>query len=166
MRRAGFPRQRPARAAGFAGKRAGTCAGFAIVTALFLIVVLAAMGAFMMNLSAMQHGTSTLSLTSSRVYYAARSGLEWGTQQTVIPAAGAACPVSPTTFSPAGPGFIGITVSVTCAYFPFTAGFGDEYHVYRLTSTASFGTLGSADYVERKLTSMVCRSNNPSAEHC
>ena len=42
--------------------------GFALVSAMFLMIIMAALGAFMVNLSTMEAGTVELSTSSSRVY--------------------------------------------------------------------------------------------------
>ena len=54
------------------------CAGFAIVSALFIIVALAALGAFIAVVSGGQQIGSAYDLNGARAYYAARSGAEWG----------------------------------------------------------------------------------------
>ena len=50
--------------------------GFAIVSAIFLLVVLAALGAFMLTFSTVQHATSAQDIQGSRAYWAARAGLQ------------------------------------------------------------------------------------------
>ena len=57
--------------------------GFALVTAIFLLVVLAALGAFMVTLSGVHQTTPTPALDATRVYYGAKAGLDWGIQQAV-----------------------------------------------------------------------------------
>lgn len=52
--------------------------GFGIVTAVFLLVVLAGLGAALVNLSSAQHTASTLDVQGARAYQAARAGIEWG----------------------------------------------------------------------------------------
>src|SRR5512135_2438392 len=60
-------------------------AGFTIVTALFLLVVLAALGAFMVSIATTQHVESALDLQGARGYQAARAGIEWGAYQVLNP---------------------------------------------------------------------------------
>ena len=63
--------------------------GFAAIAAIFLLVALAALGAFMVTFSNTQQLTSAQDLQGSRAYWAARAGLEWG----IVRGAGAsACP--------------------------------------------------------------------------
>ena len=52
--------------------------GFGIVTAVFLLVVLAGLGAALVNLSTVQHTASALDVQGARAYQAARAGIEWG----------------------------------------------------------------------------------------
>ena len=52
--------------------------GFAIVSAIFILVVLAALGAFILNISTSQHIGSALDVQGIRAYQAARAGIEWG----------------------------------------------------------------------------------------
>ena len=61
--------------------------GFSLVTAIFLLVILASLGAFIVTVSGLQQTSSALDVQGSRAYHAARSGIEWGTYQ-VVQAAG------------------------------------------------------------------------------
>lgn len=53
--------------------------GFSLVTAIFLLVVIAALGAFAVTLSTTQHQSAALDAMGSRAYQAARAGIEWAT---------------------------------------------------------------------------------------
>ena len=120
--------------------------GFAIVAAIFLVVVLAALGAFMLTFSTVQHITSAQDIQGARAYQAARTGIEWGAYQVLR---NSSCP-PPTSLTPGGTQ-AGFSVTVQCAAFgPYTEG-GGTVSMYQITSTASQGTLGSATYVERQL---------------
>ena len=61
--------------------------GFTIVSAIFILVVLAALGAFMVTVSTTQQIGSALDVQGTRVYQAARSGIEWGVYQVQATAA-------------------------------------------------------------------------------
>lgn len=141
--------------------------GIALPTAIFVIVVLAALGAFTINLSGVQQTTTTQALTAARVSLGARSGLEWAVHKAVspLPAAQPGTCNASTSFSPTGTGLTGVSLAVTCSYSTQSGG-GATYHVYYLTSTASYGTAGTPDYVERKIEATVCRSNGPTALEC
>jgi MSHA biogenesis protein MshP len=53
-------------------------AGVGLVTAIFLLVVLAGLGVAMVSLFNAQQASSSLDLQGARAYQAARAGLEWG----------------------------------------------------------------------------------------
>ncbi|MCX7165038.1 MAG: hypothetical protein NTV11_02040 [Rhodocyclales bacterium] len=99
--------------------------GFAIVSAIFILVVLAALGAFVLNISTNQQIGSALDVQGVRAYQAARAGIEWGLYRVqATPAynfgyASAdpntrACPAAITSFPLAAPTLAGFTVTVTC----------------------------------------------------
>ena len=69
-------------------------AGFALPSAIFLLVVLSALGAFLLTFSSGQQMSSAADINGSRAYWAARAGIEWGAAK--IKAAGA-CPASPSS---------------------------------------------------------------------
>lgn len=52
-------------------------AGFAMISAIFILVVLAALGAFGVGIANMQHMSSALDVDSARALHAARAGLDW-----------------------------------------------------------------------------------------
>lgn len=133
--------------------------GAALVTAIFLTVVIAAFVAAMTSLSTVQQDTATKSLLGARVYYGAKAGLEWAVQRTITDGAPPArCGGAfPATFSPAGDGLAGVSVTVTCASSQH--GTGSNAFTYYLTSTATIGSLGSLGYAERRMEATV--SNIP-----
>jgi MSHA biogenesis protein MshP len=120
--------------------------GFSIVAAIFLIVVLAALGAFMVTFSSVQHITSAQDLQGARAYQAARAGIEWGSYKALR---SASCVTStPLTL---GGTLAGFAVTVACSNAgPFTEG-ANTVNVYTVVSTASLGTPASSTYVERQL---------------
>lgn len=130
-------------------------AGFSIVSAIFLLVILAAMGAMIVTFSTVQHATSAQDVQSARAYQAARAGIEWGLYQLLRPAT-PECEGS-TQFSPSGTLSLAgelqpFTVTVTCAASaPVNEG-GVTTAIYTIESTASFGAEpGALGYVERRL---------------
>jgi MSHA biogenesis protein MshP len=127
--------------------------GFAIVSAIFILVVLAALGAFILSISTSQQMGSMLDVQGVRAYHAARTGIEWGLYRQLrdgsCPGTGA-----PTSFSPAAATLSGFTITVTCSAAADTH---DGPTVYTIISTAcnSAGSCPSAApgtlYVERRL---------------
>lgn len=91
-------------------------AGFTLVSVLFIVVVLAALGAAITQVSTRQHVGSAAEIESARALQAARAGLEWAAFQVLRnpapPAAAPAC-FGPASFSAAGLSRYTITVSCT-----------------------------------------------------
>ena len=125
--------------------------GFALVSAVFLLVVLALLGAMIVAVSTTQQVGQARDVLGSRAYFAARAGLEWGVYQALR---SASCGASSTLPALAGSAQ-GFTVQVACsASGPFDEGSASVI-VYRITSTASRGTPGAIDRVERQLQAVV-----------
>ncbi len=125
--------------------------GFSLISAIFLLVVIAALGTFAMTLSTTQHQGAALDVSGARAYQAARAGIEWGAYQ--ILQGGGACAAS-TPLPALGGTLAGFGVVVACtsaAYNEVNASTG-VVTVYNLTSTATQGVLGTPNYVERQIT--------------
>ncbi len=134
---------------------ARTESGFVLPTAIFLLVILAALGGYMVSLSRTSHLSSALDIQGGRAYQAARAGIEWAAWQVVDPqtqppTSTAPCPVSPTTLNPLAGTLAAFTVVVTCTRTPATDG-ADAVAIYQVTSTATSGTPLGVDYVERRI---------------
>ncbi len=154
---------------------AGFASGFAFVTALFLLLILAAFAAFLVGILANANATSVLALQGARGVQAARAGLEWASYQiNREPSGGTAgtlnqpsCFASPTALTlPASLG--DFQVSVTCQRYP-ASGASPEFHEegrkrvvnYLITATATFGPAGAADSIERKLEARIEKCKDP-----
>lgn len=127
--------------------------GFSLVAAIFIVVALAALGAFMVTLSTLQQLTSSSALQGARAFQAAQSGIEWGVYQALN---GAACSASPasTTTGPFGltvPGLDGFQVTVACSYTEHQEGPPPLYRVFTIGSVATFGNPGDPNFVSRSL---------------
>jgi len=125
--------------------------GFAAIAAIFLIVILAALGGFMLTFSNTQQLTSAQDLQGSRAYWAARVGLEWAIS-SVVAAAPAACPVAapPATVD-------GFTLVITCNPQIYIEA-GANINIFQFTSVASSpGAVGSVGYIERSLSASMER---------
>jgi MSHA biogenesis protein MshP len=129
--------------------KTGRMAGFSLLAGLFILIVLAALGAFMVNISSMQHITSAQDVQGSRAYQAARAGIEWGMYQALQ---NASCTAS-TSLTALG-GLADFLVTVTCAKSTYTEG-SNTVNVYDITATATSGALGSLGYIERQLRATV-----------
>ncbi|APW41280.1 hypothetical protein [Rhodoferax saidenbachensis] len=130
--------------------------GFAAIAAIFLVVVLAALGGFMLSFSNTQQISSAQDVRGSRAYWAARAGLEWAV--VAIPPASTASPDACTVTNP--PGTIdGFTITVACTKVTYaetgvTSGVSPTA-IVRITVTASTGTVGSIAYIDRSVTASV-----------
>jgi MSHA biogenesis protein MshP len=127
--------------------------GFVLPTAIFLLVVLAALASYMVTLSRTSHISSALDVQGARAYQAARAGIEWAAWQVVDPQnlqpSPAPCPASTTLTGLTG-ALAAFSVSVSCSRTLYTDG-ADAVAVYQITSTASAGASGELDYVERQI---------------
>ena len=141
----------------FSGDAAQAQSGFAAIAAIFLVVVLAALGGFMLTFSNTQQLTSAQDLQGSRAYWAARAGLEWGFAR--IPADAALCPaatlttIAPTATTPSLLSVIdGFTLAIKCARNIYSEG-ADSPVIYQLNVVAFTAgqAVGSVGYIERSL---------------
>jgi len=125
--------------------------GFAAIAAIFLVVVLAALGAFMVTFSNTQQLTSAQDVQGTRAYWAARAGVEWGVGAVSAVANPAA--ISATSCTTSTPMTLnGFSVAVSCTVAVFLEGGANRYLV-RIQSVASSpsGTVGTPGYVERSV---------------
>lgn len=131
--------------------------GFSLVSAIFLLVVIAALGTFAVTLSTTQQQSAALDVLGARAYQASRAGIDWGAYQ-VLPASAAAFA---STCRSAGSNsqnlnglpnsLAGFAVAVGCQASSHVEGTGTLW-VYNLTSTATQGTVATPNYVERQMT--------------
>lgn len=130
--------------------------GFSIVAAIFLIVILSAVGLYMVRISSVQHATSLMTLQGARAYYSARSGLDWGISTALN---NAAC-FTTTTFTISN-GNVPFSVTVSCNLTPGIMEQTTAIPIYNVAATAiaTGYDLTSLDYVSRQLSASV--SINP-----
>ena len=126
------------------GKHQG---GFALVAAIFIVVVLAMLGIMMVTIGGMQRATASAAVQGGRAYHAARSGIEWGAFRALPPTN--SC-VASSSFTLSTPGLNGFNVTVQCSSTQHRER-SDLYDVYVITSTATSGNFGNADYVSRRI---------------
>lgn len=133
----------------------GGVRGFSLVSAIFLLVVIAALGTFAVTLSTAQQQSAVLDVMGARAYQAARVGIEWGAFQ-VLPNSAAAfattCRGGATTqaVAPLPNTLSGFNVSVDCTSTA-TSEAAATVTLYQLTSTAQQGTVGTPNFVERQI---------------
>lgn len=150
--------------------------GFSIATAIFLIVVLALLGVFIVSITSIQQSSQQIDLQGVRAYQAARAGIEWAAFQVLDPNNAlnpatcnttVTCPGGgPTSTDPlpalAG-SLSGFTGTVACTMTSTTEG-NREIRVFAITSTASSGTVGTPGYVNRQLQATLSKCHDPTAD--
>lgn len=124
--------------------------GFSLVAAIFLLVVLALLGAFMVTISGIERWTTVGAAQGARAYQAAQAGIEWGIYQSVVNGACVANAALNTTFTLNVAGLNGFNVAVDCTPTAVMES-GSPYTVYAIISRASTGTFGNPDYFSRTL---------------
>lgn len=138
--------------------------GFLIIAAVFLLVVLAGLVAYLTTVSTTSQAASAADQNSAKAYQAARAGAEWGAYQLLRAAGpfktgcdgGTATATYPLTFASTLSGF---TATVTCTRVTVTEG-AVSVKAYRLVSNACNLPSGGAcpnaattsgTYVEREV---------------
>lgn len=120
--------------------------GFSLVSAIFIIVVLAVLGTTMVFLNILQRETISAAIQGARAYHAARSGVEAGLFLAVSASGPGTCGTSNYTMTALG--LNGFGVAVNCSE-TLHREFSTDYRVFIITSTATTGSFGSPDYIER-----------------
>ncbi|MGA8863486.1 MAG: hypothetical protein WBM09_08260 [Gallionella sp.] len=140
--------------------------GFSLISAIFLLVIIAALGTFAVTVSTSQQQDAAADVMGVRAYQAARAGLEWaayGVAQTPAgsPTAAATLWSGCATGATFAAGTLGGTLApfkvvVTCTSSPYTEGSNPSptIYIYTITSVATGvngANPGDANYVERDI---------------
>jgi MSHA biogenesis protein MshP len=123
--------------------------GFSLVTAMFLLVVLAGLAVFAVRIGTLQGQGVTEGLRAAQAFQAARSGVEWAAYGVLH---GGAC--APATLSLSEGGTAGFTVTVACSVSTHTEG-TITVQVWVFDVRAESGVYGGPDYVSRRLQSKI-----------
>ena len=118
--------------------------GVSIVTAIFLVVVLALMGVGMVSILTTSKQSISQEFTSAKAYMAARSCLQWGMYQSVYDA-------DPWTDSPYVHNFNASALSNTRCSTAITTINADSLNFFNITSIASIGSNTDPEYSRREL---------------
>jgi MSHA biogenesis protein MshP len=127
-------------------------AGIGLVSAIFLLVVLAALGVAMLTISTSQQTASALDVQGARAYQAARAGIEYGLYQQLR---NNKC--ANTSFAlPAGSALNGFSVTVTCTQTPPLTGADAQLDRWTIRAvgcnrSACPAASTSPDYVQRTI---------------
>ena len=145
--------------------------GFSIVTAIFLVVVLALLGAFIMSVTGLQQSSTQLDVQGVRAYHAARAGVDWAAFQILTPLASTPppCPASPTHITGLSGSLSPFTVTVTCTVTSTTTEGNRNVTTYLIVSDACNEPAGgvscpggaSPRYVDRQVEVVISRCTNP-----
>jgi MSHA biogenesis protein MshP len=119
--------------------------GFSLVSAVFLLVVLAGLGAYAVRLSTLQQQTVTAGLRGAQAFQAARTGAAWGAYRALN--AGVCANGTLNLTEGAASGF---RVSVQCTQSVHTEG-ASTVRVFVFDVRAEAGAYGGPDYVSRRL---------------
>jgi MSHA biogenesis protein MshP len=109
--------------------------GFALVAAIFLLVVLASLGVYIVRINSVQQQTVNIALLGARAFEAAVAGIEWGAFQALD---SGACTTSTLNLTEGG-----------------LDGFDVDYNLYVIDVEARAGTYGTPDYVSRRMQATV-----------
>ena len=166
--------------------------GFSIVTAIFLIVVLALLGVYIVSVTGIQQTSAQLDVQGVRAYQAARAGIEWGAYQVLDPASVSlgtpvtcadtlpipmpVCPTSPTHIGAGHASTLGgslstFTVTVQCTQQADETEGNRRVVVYQIVATGCNQISGGScltatpatGYVERKLTATLSKCRDSTA---
>jgi MSHA biogenesis protein MshP len=119
--------------------------GTSLVTAVFLIVVLASLGAFAVRLTAVQQQTTGVAIRATQAILAAQSGIDWAAYRALN---SGNCTAATLTLTEGGAS--GFSVSVTCTRSAHIEA-GATINVYSIEALAQSGVYGGPDYVSRRL---------------
>jgi MSHA biogenesis protein MshP len=138
-------------------RRAG---GFAIVSAIFILVVLAALAGFIVSVTTTQNLTFAQDIQGSRAYQAARAGTEWELARWLgdTPSNTANCPNTLTgaTLTGSLSALDGFDVEIRTELSSSDGGI----NFCTVVATASSGTVGSIGFIERQIR-VVVEGNPP-----
>ena len=123
--------------------------GFSLIPALFLVVVLASLGAVAVRIGGVQGQTVNLDMQGTRAYAAARAGMEWAAYQALV---NASCATVTIPLNEGG--LAGFSVDTVCTSTSHAEGAGTTT-VYAIEAFAQGGTYGTPDYASRRIRATV-----------
>lgn len=122
--------------------------GVSVVTAIFLVVILALMGTGMISILSTSQQSISQEITSAKAYMAARSCLQWGIYQSVYPAALPPVNIEGTnTFNDNTSALF----NTRCDTTKINIINADNLRFFNISTTAKFGNTLDPEYSERKL---------------
>lgn len=123
--------------------------GFAIISAIFLVIMLGTIALALFAISSSMHQSAALQVREANALNAARAGIQYAAYTEITGGVdGAACN-STTSLN-----LNGFTVAVTCSGTQHTVR-GQEQDVYQLNAVATAGSWGQLGYVRRSVQTVV-----------
>ena len=119
--------------------------GVSLITAVFLIVVLAGLGTFAVRMATVQQQSAGAAVRAAQAMLAAQSGISWAAHRALN---GGTCAAATLALTEAGAN--GFTVSVTCSQSSHIEA-GTTINVFAIEALAQSGVYGGPDYVSRRL---------------
>ena len=123
--------------------------GFSLISAIFLLVVLAGLGVYAVRLNTLQQQTVTAGLRAAQAFEAARTGAAWGAYRALNAGVCASSTLNLTEGASAG-----FRIAVQCSERTHTEGTA-TIRVFVFDVRAEAGVYGGPDYVSRRLQTKV-----------
>jgi MSHA biogenesis protein MshP len=121
--------------------------GFTLVTAIFVLMVVGLLGAYMVRFTGVQLDTTNYALQGARAYQAARSGIEWSIARIIN---GGSCTDVNAQTAMTFTGIIGFTVTLSCTSQAYTEA-NLTPTIYTLTALSQYDAYTAGDYSARQL---------------
>jgi MSHA biogenesis protein MshP len=123
--------------------------GFALVAALFLLVVLATLGAYAVRLNMSQQGSADLDLAGARADAAVQTGIQYAATRVLTTGNCTGFPLVPAVALNLPHGF---AVQLSCDDDETLVANAPRVTVFLVTATATRGQYGTPDFVSRQRT--------------
>lgn len=136
--------------------------GFSLISAIFILIILASLGAYMVTVGGTNRATSSATLQGARAYQAARSGIDWSVYTLITAAdqiaARSNCSniINENNFTLNVDGLNGFTINTLCGFTSHSQQGNDNVSIYSITSIATTGgSYGDLDFVQRRITATI-----------
>jgi len=124
--------------------------GITLVGAIFVLIIVALLGQYLINITGVQRQTSILALQSARAYQAANAGIEWAIFNIIN---GSNCvDINNTAVTTNISNF---TTTVLCNTVGTYNEDGTVVAIFQITAESEYGSYGDIDYVSRELETII-----------
>jgi MSHA biogenesis protein MshP len=124
--------------------------GMTLIGAIFMLVIIAMLGQYLVNISGMQRQSNLLALQAARAYQTANAGIEWGAAQAIA----GNCAANTLINIPNN----NFTTNVDCTNISsYIEDIGPEVNVFLIQSQSEYGLPGNPDYVSRRIEATIQR---------